>query len=570
MNSTTIRTRRGVALLIGLLLAGCLTRPATPESTPTAAPTATPTAAPTLTPTPVATPLPLASANLPWWNDRVFYEVFVRSYYDPDGDGVGDLPGLIDRLDYLNDGDPSTTGDLGVTGLWLMPVTESPSYHGYDVVDYRSIDPEYGTNDDFRRLIDEAHQRGMAVIVDLVLNHTGYDHPWAEAARRGDPTYGDWYIFSDQNPGYVGPWGERVWHPAGDRYYYAIFWEGMPDLNYRNPAVTAEMEDVSRFWLEDMGADGFRLDAVRHLIEQGQQQENTEETHAWLEDYHAFVKGVDGDALLVGEIWSPSLVVASYVDDEVDIAFEFDLASAFVNAVKRGDAGQVTFALQRALDLYPAGQFAPFLTNHDQNRVMSELRGNVPAARVAASLLLTSPGVPFIYYGEEIGMTGLKPDEYIRTPMRWDDSGAGFTTGEPWIVARDTDPAISVAAQDGDPESLLNHYRALIALRSAHAALRAGETYLIESAARPVYALLRVDAEEAVLVLVNLSDDPVTDYTLTLDAGPLAGEGALPLFGAEAVAAPDITPAGGFDAYQPLPELAPYQTVILSIGGQGG
>ncbi|MBN1965655.1 MAG: alpha-amylase, partial [Anaerolineae bacterium] len=179
---------------------------------------------------------PEVAEALPWWNDRVFYEVFVRSFYDSDGDGIGDLRGLIERLDYLNDGDPATTDDLGITGIWLMPIAQSPSYHGYDVTDYYTIEEDYGTNADFLELMGAAHARGIVVIVDLVMNHTSSEHPWFVASAAGDPAYTDWYLWRDDNPGYVSPWGSPTWHLADNgRYYFGLFWSGMPDLNYMNP-----------------------------------------------------------------------------------------------------------------------------------------------------------------------------------------------------------------------------------------------------------------------------------------------------------------------------------------------
>lgn len=246
----------------------------------------TPTALP-IEPTPTVMPEPpqpttSGSDSLPWWNERVFYEVFVRSFKDSNSDGIGDLRGLIEKLDYLNDGDPATSDDLGVTGIWLMPVAESPSYHGYDVTDYRTIEKDYGSNADFKELIEQAHQRGMVVIVDMVMNHTSSEHPWfIKASIPGSKTE-NWYIWSPTDPGYMSPWDSPVWHRGrgGDAenmrtfhaltdYYYGLFWEGMPDLNYNNGAVTEKMFDILRYWLDEMGADGFRLDAVRHLIEDG-------------------------------------------------------------------------------------------------------------------------------------------------------------------------------------------------------------------------------------------------------------------------------------------------------------
>jgi glycosidase/outer membrane protein assembly factor BamB len=541
-------------------------------------------------PAPVpAEPAPTVSGtdNLSWWNDRVFYEIFVRSFQDSDGDGIGDLQGLIGRLDYLNDGDPATTDDLGVTGLWLMPITQSPSYHGYDVTDYRTIEEDYGANQDFQLLVEEAHQRGMAVIVDMVMNHTSNQHPWfQQAAYPGAPTE-NWYIWSSTRPDYLSPWGTPVWHqpPAGNLeaprayhnmkdYYYGLFWEGMPDLNYRNGAVTTEMFDILKFWLDDLDADGFRLDAVRHLIEDGEVQENTPETHAWLQNFDNYVHTVNPDALTVGEIWDDTAEVLPYVPEEVDIAFEFKLAEAILAAVNTGDNALLSTQLQTVLDSYPEGQFAPFLANHDMNRAMTQLGGKPEKARLAAALLLSMPGVPFIYYGEEIGLTGVRPEDInVRRPMQWDASStAGFTRGEPWTELGTTGVGADVDTQNADPNSLFNTYRALIHLRQDTPALRAGDTWVVGSDQPQVFSLLRASGDEAVLLVANLSDQPLSGYQLELPAGPLPrrlqatlldGEALSP--GLPAPSAPRPNAAGGFSAYTPFKELPPYTFALISL-----
>ncbi|MFN2167931.1 MAG: alpha-amylase family glycosyl hydrolase, partial [Anaerolineae bacterium] len=463
-------------LLVVFLVAGCAlpTRRAPTSVTTLQAPTATPAAdASTSGPIPATgTPTPSEEPiTETWWNDTVFYEVFVRSFYDSDGDGIGDLNGLIEKLDYLNDGDPATAADLGVTGIWLMPVAQSPSYHGYDTVDYTTIEQDYGTNADFQRLVEEAHRRGIRVIVDLVLNHTSTEHPWfVEAASDPASERRDWYVWSEKDDGSLGNYGGPVWHPWGDSYYFGFFWEGMPDLNYRNPAVTEEMERVARFWLEEMGADGFRLDAVRHLIEEGQQYDGTPATHQWLAGFDDFLDSVDPEALTVGEVWDETAKVAPYVrNDEVDLAFEFNLAQAIIQSLNAGKPAGTSEDLAQLLAAYPSGQLATFLTNHDQDRLMNQLSLDEEKVRVASTLLLTLPGVPFVYYGEEIGMRGSKPDEYIRTPMLWSaDANAGFTTGQPWIRVNPGFQKANVASQSADPGSLLSHYRRLIHLRNEH------------------------------------------------------------------------------------------------------
>jgi len=180
-------------------------------------------------------PAPTADGN-PWWNDAVFYEIFVRSFNDSNGDGIGDFNGITEKLDYLNDGDPNTTADLGVTGIWLMPIFPSPSYHGYDVTDFYGVNPQYGTMEDFKKLLAEAHKRGIRIIIDMALNHTSDQHPWFKEAKKDvNSKYRDWYIWSETDPNYKGPWNERVWHPSTTGFYYGIFEAFMPDLNYNNP-----------------------------------------------------------------------------------------------------------------------------------------------------------------------------------------------------------------------------------------------------------------------------------------------------------------------------------------------
>ncbi len=214
-----------------------------------------------------ASAAPSAATQAPapaWTRGAVCYEVFVRSFYDSDGDGIGDLNGLIQKLDYINDGNPVSRTDLGASCIWLMPIAESPSYHGYDVTDYYRVAHAYGTNADFKRLVAAAHRRGIKVLVDMVLNHSGSGHPYFQAALRDTTSpYRSWYRFSPTPLG-KGPWGADAWHrsPVRDEYYYGVFWSGMPDLNYETPAVREEAKQIATFWLREMGVDGFRLDAV--------------------------------------------------------------------------------------------------------------------------------------------------------------------------------------------------------------------------------------------------------------------------------------------------------------------
>jgi len=530
-----------------------------------------PTKLPVLEPTEIPTspkPTEVPPVTEPWWNDTVFYELFVRSFYDSDGDGTGDINGLIKRLDYLNDGDPATTDDLGITGLWLMPIMESPSYHGYDVVDYYQVDQEYGDNEVFREFINEAHTRGIRVIVDLVLNHTSRQHPWFQEANHPDSLQRDWYIWVDQSLDYSGPWGQRVWHRGRGGFYYALFWDGMPDLNLENPEVTAQMYDATRFWLEEMGVDGFRLDAVKHLIEDGAIQENTPETHEWLGGFYTFYKGVAPDAFTVGEAWTSTSEVLEYTGDEVDMAFQFDLAQDILGSVTTGLGSLYVEEMASIISTYPPGQYGTFITNHDQNRVLSQLNGDINAAKVAGSILLTSPGVPFIYYGEEIGMLGVKPDEDIRRPMQWsaENQGAGFTDGRPWRPPYKDYETRNVAEQKDDPDSLLNHYRSLINLRNNHEALRIGDWALVETGSDQLIAFMRSAETESLLVLINPDRNTVQDYELSLQTGPLqSGSEIQLLFGSGSLTPPIINDEGGFIGYAPFEFLPPQSTFILAF-----
>ncbi len=510
--------------------------------------------------------LPTGSDGYPWWNDTVFYEIFVRSFYDSDGDGIGDLNGLIEKLDYLNDGDPNTATDLGVTGIWLMPIHPATSYHGYDVTDYFAVNPDYGMLDDFKRLLDEAHRRGIRIIIDLVLNHTSSEHPWFVASQDPQSPYRAWYEWSDADP------GQRYWHPSASGYYYGYFEDGMPDLNYANPDVTAKMEEVVRFWMQDVGVDGFRLDAAKHLVEEGTVAENSDSTHVWYEQFRPYYKSLDPQAMTVGEIMGSSVAAAQYAEgDELDLAFDFDLAQAIITSLRTSRADQVASTLSRDYALFPPGQFAAFLSNHDQNRVMSQLAAKEDKARLAAMLLLTAPGVPFIYYGEEIGMSGKKPDEDIRVPMQWSsDANAGFTTGSPWRSVNADYADRNVAAQSADPDSLLSLYRDLIGLRDQHAALRVGDVFIatVDRSQPSIYAVLRASQDEVILVVVNPGPSAVSDYPLSLPAGPLAAGArytVVALMGEGDFADLTANAQGGFDAYQPLPALPARGSFVMQL-----
>jgi len=311
--------------------------------------------------------------------------------------------------------------------------------------------------------------------------------------------------------------------------------------------------------------DGFRLDAVKYLYEDSTHIEHLPATHEWLKAFNLFYKGLAPQAFTVGEVWSDTDSAARYVGEELDTVFEFALADALIKSAQGGAAADVLRAQQYALQAYPTGQYATFLANHDQNRTRSRLLADAQA-KTAASLQLTLPGVPFIYYGEEIGMEGTKPDENIRRPLQWTATG-GFTTGTPWNAYFSDLATRNVAAQDADPDSILQHYRALLRLRGQHAALRVGDWRAIDSGSPAVYAALRWTDEERILVLVNLSSSAVTDYALNLATGPLQPglQPALLLGEAEQMYAPRVTSAGGLRDYRPVKTLAPRSTLILQL-----
>ena len=559
-----------MVLVVAIVVAcgGPTVSPTTPDAAPPTigpAPAASVAGPPTCNP---ATGAPTTPTG-PWWRGRIFYEVFVRSFADSDGDGIGDLRGLTDRLDYLNDGDPSTNHDLGVTGIWLMPIAESPSYHGYDVTEYETIEADYGTAADFHAFMAAAHERGINVIVDLVLNHTSIDHPWFQDARTPGSEHDDWFVWSTSGVPFAGPGGRRVWHKDGDRWYYGFFWEGMPDLNVSNPDVQAALDDVARFWLDDMGVDGFRLDAARHLIEDGDKTENSDATFAWLEDFRTRLKADHPDALILGEVYDATSMSSKYVrEGSLDLTFDFGLAGASIATIRSGDGASLQAAQREVAESYPADGLATFLTNHDQNRVADQLGSDAAAAALAAHLLLTGPGVPFIYYGEEIGMTGHKPDELIRTPMRWNSTtpGAGFSNGTPWEPLSADPPEVNVEDQLADPRSLLSTYRALIAQRHGHPALSHGTWTPIQASDPSVNASLRQADGESIIVLVNLADAPVDDVALSLEAGPLCGTPvARPLSGSADLDEPTIISTGGFDAYVPVRRIGARETILIGL-----
>lgn len=467
-------------------------------------------------------------SQLDWWNETVFYEIFVRSFYDSDGDGIGDFQGLTQQLDYLNDGDSSTTEDLGIEGIWLMPISPSPSYHGYDVTDYRGINPDYGTMQDFQAFLDAAHARGIKVIVDYVINHSSTQHPWFIDSRNNQNGKRDFYRWRSTAPGYNGPWGQNVWHNGGaGQLYYGLFWGGMPDLNYETAAVHDSIWATASFWLDDIGVDGFRLDAIKYIYEDGADLENLASTYQFWKDFEAHTEQVQTHSLNVGEAWTSTPTVVKYVENGgLDICFEFDLAENILAAAQSGDASGLRGKMDEVYGVYPHLQWGSFLTNHDQNRIFSILNENIDQNKTAAAILLTLPGVPFLYYGEEIGMTGVKPDEDIRRPMQWTaGSNAGFSTVSPWNNLNNNYQQYNVATLENNPASLLHFYRNLIQLRNAVPSLQTGDYRGLPSNDNAVFAFLRHGASDTSLVVINTSGQQILAPQLNM-AGTAFAPGA--------------------------------------------
>jgi alpha-amylase len=503
-----------------------------------------------------------------WWNDAVFYEIFVRSFYDSDDDGIGDFQGMIDQLDYLNDGDPTTTDDLGITGIWLMPMMESPSYHGYDVTDYYGTEPDYGTMEEFEAFLEAAHDRGIKVIIDFVMNHSSSQHPWFTQSANNQNGYRDWYVWSDNNPGYQGPWGQTVWHNWGGDYYYGLFWGGMPDLNFSHPPVKEEIFNAAEFWL-DKGIDGFRLDAIKYLDEDGSVLENTAETFQILEDFNDLYKANNPEAITVGEVWSNTASILPYIqNDRLDVCFEFDLAYSIINGINWNTPDPINNHIQTIQAGYPRLQYATFLTNHDIDRIYSQFGTDVNKMKQAALLYLTMPGVPFIYYGEEVGMTGTGAHENIRRPMQWSaGANAGFSSQTPWQAVGSNYTINNVATMEEDPNSLLEHYKQLIHLRNEQAALRRGYLLSLDNNSEGLLSYARIHEGEAVIVLSNFSNTSLTPNISMPISSLTAGEYYVTdLLTQEALGTITLNSLGGFVNWEPVAQnLTSRESWILSL-----
>lgn len=425
-----------------------------------------------------------------------WYEIFVRSFYDGDGDGLGDLRGVTEKLDYVR--------ALGCGGIWLMPVMPSPSYHKYDVLDFYAVDPEYGTLDDLRELLAEAHTRGMKLILDLPLNHCSNLHPWfLSAAASGDSPYRDWFNWSETP--------QQGYSPSGDDYYESRFADSMPDLNLDNPAVRDEIRQILRFWLLEVGADGFRLDAVTSYYT-GSVEKNSEFLN-WLADA---VHELKPDAYLVGEAWEGLSALSRYAETRVDSFFTFPVSQAEGYIAKtlggRGKQPGKKFGEYVALleENLPANTVpAPFLENHDTGRTVGFTgRSNPDKTKMAGGLLCLLRGNVFLYYGQELGMAGSGEDPNKRIGMLW--TSEEETTLPPPGVTQLEYPCPSAAEQEADPASLLRYYRQALTLRERFPAIARGTSTVLPCEDDALCLILREYDDESVLLAVNPSSGPIT------------------------------------------------------------
>ena len=487
---------RTAALLVGLTACAC-----GGGNAPSA--TATPLPTPDISPVAVGT---RASALAAGWQHGPFMEIYVRGYQDSDGDGIGDLRGLTQRLDYL--------AELGIRGIWLMPITRSQDHdHGYAVSDYRNVEPEFGTLADFDALIAAAHARGIAIIIDYVLNHSAAQHPlFINSSADATNPYRDWYVWSESVQSGWRIFNKNPWVPTAHGAYLSQFSSTMPDFNLRNPAVLAFHENNLRFWL-NRGVDGFRFDAVAHLVENG--------PDAWYNQPENVT--VVARLRRVLRDYDQRYLVCEATDNAVAWAAEGACGAAFAFG-HQGDI--VAAARNQASGIQAVAQYfgtappsmATMISNHDLfagERLWDQVGGNLAQYRLAAATYLLQPGTPFIYYGEEIGLSaasGLTGDAKVRVPMSWspDAANAGFTSAaQPFRRMAANAPAQNVASQRGDPNSLLASYRQLIALRNQHPSLAQG-TYIAPAVQGSVLSFQRWSDAERTLVILNYGTAPAT------------------------------------------------------------
>ena len=418
-------------------------------------------------------------------NNRNYYEIFVSSFYDSNGDGTGDIKGIIEKLDYIT--------DLGFNGIWLMPIMPSPTYHKYDVTDYYSIDPSYGNLDDFKQLTAECEKRDVKVLIDLVFNHTSDKHPWfLEASaylqslgKEEDPDpvkcpYVEYYHFSKEDKG--------GWHAVEgtDWYYEGVFWDQMPDLKLENKAVRKEIEEITDYWL-GLGVGGFRLDAAKEYVS-GSKDSNVE-ILSWYCDY---VKSKDPDAYIVAEVWDSFLTIADYYESDIDSIFNYPLAQHDGSILKivrnTGGSSQKSIAeimeiMQQAYGEKNSDYIdAPFISCHDNSRVSAQYANDEDAMKLAAGILMTMNGSPFVYYGEEIGMNSQgDKDENKRLEMHWSDKDKKGTPNPPANADKVKQTFSAVDEQIKEPLSLYQYYKRAIRIRNENPEIARGKVAVIDT-----------------------------------------------------------------------------------------
>lgn len=454
--------------------------------------------------------------DVPQDNCRNWYEIFVYSFADSDGDRIGDLRGATEKLDYVH--------DMGFTGIWLMPIMPSPSYHKYDVTDYYAVDPAYGTLEDFQAFLARAHELDIKVILDLVVNHTSHLHPWFVDAKSGkDAEYRDYYNFIDEpKSGYT---------KLGDSYYESRFVSSMPDLNLDSERVRAQIVDIMKFWL-DMGVDGFRLDAVTSYYT-GQHAKNIAFL-SWLNDE---AKKIRPDCYIVGEAWEDASTIANYYTSGIDSFFYFPMATGKGDIAKILDESATErgtmyadFVLGLEERYGTQALMAPFLGNHDNDRIANAIGVyDLKRLKAAYGMLAMMRGGLYVYYGDEIGMVGKDNDPNKRIGMLW--TTLPETTSCPPGTTEATYPLPSVTQQQEDPNSLLNYVKAAMALRNAYPEIARGTTERLPSDDGDVCILRRSTPERSVTIVLNLSKEEkqiaVSETTLlgALDANVASGEG---------------------------------------------
>ncbi|GFZ31842.1 alpha-amylase [Clostridium zeae] len=440
------------------------------------------------------------------YDGRAFYEIFVRSFNDSNGDGIGDLKGVTEKLDYLK--------DLGVNGIWLMPINDSPSYHGYDVTDYYKINPQYGTMEDLKTLLAEAHKRDIKILMDMVINHTSTENTWFKEAKADkNSKYRDYYIWStDSNvENEISKMGTKPWtkNTTLNDYYYSIFWEGMPDLNYDNKEVRQEMKNVAKYY-EDLGVDGFRLDAAKWIYDD--QDKNLQ----WWKEYNEYCKSINKNFVLTGEVWDNLFAMAPY-QESLDSIFDFPLADSITKGVSGQSIEDLPTEIKDNYDTLKEKNKnfvpAPFLSNHDQNRVMDNL-GDSEKMKMAAAIYLTLPGTPYIYYGEEVGMSGSKPDENIREPFIWDNKDSSKNTK--WMESTNDIDKVALNVQKADKDSIYNFYKKLLELRNNYKALRLGDVDKVETNDSGILNMKRTYEKDSIFVIVNSTS---ADCKIPLEKG---------------------------------------------------